>query len=193
MRAVAASTCFSEFWISGPVATFSKPAAERCRLALSVESSRRWSLTATFTSASSLRIWPLPASRFPVVFPMLSMFESDMSRCTRPSTASTWIATRLAVSVIASSLWPGSVAPLPTRVFDSPGTMSATMPPRSPLLFRSTWESDGTSYSPSSSSRMATPVESILNRCTRPMFTPSICTGSPRRMPPAFGTCVVTM
>ena len=88
---------------------------------------------------------------------------------------------------------PGRVSPLRSRSVELPGTMSATMPPRRPLLFSTTCESLGTGYSPSSSRRISTPSLSIRKRCTRPMFTPRICTGSPRRMPPASATLVVTM
>src|SRR4029450_3852016 len=75
----------------------------------------------------------------------------------------------------------------------APGPTSRTVPPSRPPDLSSTWESLGTLYSPSSSSRISTFSLAILNRCTRPMLTPRICTGSPRRMPPASVTTVLTM
>ena len=70
---------------------------------------------------------------------------------------------------------------------------SATMPPRSPADFSSTRESFGIGYSPSISRRMSTLCWPMPKPRIRPMLTPCVCTGSPLRIPPAFGTFVVTM
>ena len=76
---------------------------------------------------------------------------------------------------------------------EEPGTTFATIPPSMPAERSSTLESSGTGYSPWISSRIVTPFWSMVKPITRPMFTPRICTGSPRRIPPASGTFVVTM
>jgi hypothetical protein len=76
---------------------------------------------------------------------------------------------------------------------EEPGITSATMPPSSPLALISTRESLGTGYSPSISSRIWTCCCRIVKLRMRPMLTPRISTGSPLRMPEAFGTVVLMM
>ena len=82
----------------------------------------------------------------------------------RDRTVSAWVEMRLVMSLSDVSLAPGRVSPFPTFLSAMPGTTSATIPPTMPADFSSTFESAGTSYSPSISSRMATSSWLILKR-----------------------------
>ena len=136
------------------------------------------------------RVATFALSAVPPMF-LTKLSVNSFSTCTM--TFSSWPEIRLAASKRPGTMRPSMWSPLPMYSVASPGTTSAIVPPSSPPDLSSTWESFGTLYSPSSSRRISTLSLAILNRCTRPMFTPRICTGSPRRMPPASVTTVLTM
>ena len=185
-RVVRASTCSTVCSSSSLVVTFSRPSAERRRLAVRALSSPRCSETVPDSFSSSCR-----AS---ATVPCTSLTISSESRAfTRAATSSASPASESILSNSPMPLRPSSTSPQLAISDDLPGITSATRPPRSPLALSSTTESFGTGYSPSISRRTSTSSVVIRKPRMRPMLTPRICTGSPLRIPPASGTIVLTM
>ena len=114
--------------------------------------------------------------------------SSESRPCTRFATLSASPASASILSNRPTPVPPGMLSPHLTGCAELPGITSATMPPSSPLALISTRESFGIGYSPSISSRISTPFCWIVKPRMRPMLTPCISTGSPLRMPEAFGT-----